>query len=215
MNSLLGNILPQLEKRTVILFTSRSDAPMKGLRMKALRPVSQAGISGDALLQFSPRQQAVFWSRAPLLYLPGKLRGEKRHILAAWAIYRLLTRPGWTIDIVCADQSGAGSFTGLCASLCQVLRVAIGRPPARRKALPTVPVQVLGIHLRPRWSTLRCWPATAQIIRSCQGDDLILDSLPSRPGDAAIGRAVQDWLRRRPGGCCRIASLPRSPGRTP
>jgi len=166
-------------------------------RRNACRPPS--------LLSFRPYQEPVFWSTLGMLILHWSRQIGKSHVLAAWAVRRLLTHPGRLVTVLSNSKSNGVEFIRKCAQVCAPLRIAFRQVDLS----PDQKIENMRMEIRIRHSgrigriiVLAANPRTA---RGFSGD-LILDEFAFHEDSAAIWDAAEPIISSNPGFLCRIAS---------
>ena len=79
-----------------------------------------------SLLKFRPYQQDVFADReSGVQVLCWSRQIGKSFVLAAWAVDRLLTRPGRLVTVLSNSKDNGSEFALKCAEVCRALGVAM------------------------------------------------------------------------------------------
>lgn len=158
------------------------------------------------LISFRPYQRAIFLDResgVQLLHWSRQI--GKSFTLAAWAIDRLLTRPGRLVTVLSNSRDNGGEFAKKCAEVCELM----GRAFESEDQSPDISFENMRFEIRVtvngktgRIKVLASNPRTA---RGFSGD-LILDEFAFHENSNAIWEAAEPILSSNPDFLCRIAS---------
>ena len=201
----------------------------KGLRPSAL-PSDRAaaarslvGGSGDAvprvagsLIQFRPYQQAIFLDRSTgIVLLHWSRQIGKSFTLGAWAVDRLLTRPGRLVTVLSNSRDNGAEFVKKCEETCQKLGQLIeiesnkDELDARTDLAEDVKYELMRFEIRitvnGQTGRIKVLAANPRTARGFSGD-LILDEFAFHENSNAIWEAAEPILSSNPDFLCRIAS---------
>ena len=158
-----------------------------------------------ALLTLRPYQLPVFWSTAGMLVLHWSRQIGKSHVLATWAIRRLLKNPGRLVTVLSNSKSNGIEFIRKCADVCALLRVAyqqVDLSADQKIENMRMEIRIKSNGKVGRIIVLAANPRTA---RGFSGD-LILDEFAFHEDSAAIWDAAEPIISSNPNFLCRIAS---------
>jgi phage FluMu gp28-like protein len=211
---------------------------MKNVKVKSLRSSSmralnlgKAGLSNAvstthlhtnpiSKLGLRPYQRAAFDNRSNGLecWLWGRQTG-KSYTLAAWAIDRLVTRPGRLVTILSNSLANGVELNQKCAEIARIYEQALS-PDAFRNHQPAFIQQNFSSDLRFECmnyeirfvngnaiSRIKILAANPRTARGFSGD-LILDEFAFHENSTAIWEAAEPILSANPDFLCRIASTP-------
>jgi phage FluMu gp28-like protein len=162
----------------------------------------------SSLLSFRPYQRKVFDDRITgiQVWLWGRQTG-KSYTLAAWAVDRLLTRPGRLVTVLSNSKVNGIEFNLRCAEVCHKLGQAFEQEdlsPDRRYETMNCETRIRVAGKVGRIKILAANPRTA---RGFSGD-LILDEFAFHEDGNAIWNAAEPILSSHADYFCRIASTP-------
>jgi phage FluMu gp28-like protein len=172
-------------------------------------PAAASVVNPDSsLLSFRPYQRKVFDDRLTgiQVWLWGRQTG-KSYTLAAWAVDRLLTRPGRLVTVLSNSKVNGIEFNLRCAEVCHKLGQAFEQEdlsPDRRYETMNCETRIRVAGKVGRIKILAANPRTA---RGFSGD-LILDEFAFQEDSTAIWSAVEPILSSKADYLCRIASTP-------
>ena len=139
----------------------------------------------------------------PVLGLHWARQTGKSTVLAAWAVDRLLTRPGRLVTVLTACEHSAAKFAAQCqaacadrAALCEMVTIC---------TLPDPSATQIRIKIDGRPGCIQIQPASADAARGFSGD-VILDEFALHRDADAIWEAVQPIVASNQDFLCRIAS---------
>lgn len=182
--------------------------------------------SAPALIKFRPYQLPVFQDRSTgILVLHWSRQIGKSFTLAAWAVDRLLTRPGRLVTVLSNSRDNGAEFLQKCTEVCRMLGLAeeqamYGGTGGHTEGYAAVDQSAdlsyeamrmecrvslrddAGILRTGRIKVLAANPRTA---RGFSGD-LILDEFAFHEDSVAIWEAAEPILSSNPDYLCRIAS---------
>lgn len=171
----------------------------------------------EPIIKFRAYQRPVFEdNETGILVLHWSRQIGKSFTLAAWAVYRLLSRPGRLVTVLSNSKDNGTEFALKCAEVCRKFE------KAKKKVIEehnwkdlstslayedmrfeiTIKVKVRGEIKIGRIKVLAANPRTA---RGFSGD-LILDEFAFHEDSAAIWDAAEPILSSNPDFLCRIAS---------
>lgn len=172
--------------------------------MKAAAP--QPNGPAGPLIRFRPYQSPVFTDRTSgVLLLHWSRQIGKSFTLAAWAVDRLLTRPGRLVTVLSNSRDNGAEFVAKCAEVCNLLGVAfesVDESPDVEYVNMRMEVRITVKGKAGRIKVLAANPRTA---RGFSGD-LILDEFAFHENSNAIWEAAEPILSSNADFLCRIAS---------
>jgi len=158
------------------------------------------------LISFRPYQKPIFMDRqSGLLILHWSRQIGKSFTLAAWAVDRLLTRPGRLVTVLSNSRDNGAEFVVKCEEVCRLLGQAIeteDQSPDLRYENMRFEVRVSVGGKTGRIKVLAANPRTA---RGFSGD-LILDEFAFHEDSRAIWEAAEPIFSSNQDFLCRIAS---------
>jgi len=153
-----------------------------------------------------PYQQAIFDDRSSgILILHWSRQIGKSFTLAAWAVDRLLTRPGRLVTVLSNSRENGAEFVAKCAEVCHLNGTeyeSVDKSQGVRFQNMRMEVRIRANGKTGRIKVLAANPRTA---RGFSGD-LILDEFAFHEDSAAIWEAAEPILASNPDFLCRIAS---------
>jgi phage FluMu gp28-like protein len=162
--------------------------------------------SHPKLVELRPYQQAVFADRhSGILVLHWSRQIGKTFTLAAWAIDRLLSRPGRLVTVLSNSRDNGAEFLAKCAEVCRMLEQTfeeLDLSPDENFEKMRMELRITVNGKEGRIKVLAANPRTA---RGFSGD-LILDEFAFHENSAAIWEAAEPILSSNPDFLCRIAS---------
>jgi phage FluMu gp28-like protein len=204
---------------------SKALAAELGLKPRAVAPAAVAKAGDDKpLVQFRPYQEIVFKDRSTgVVVLHWSRQIGKSFTLAAWAVDRLITRPGRLVTVLSNSRDNGGEFAKKAADLMVLLGYAeaqYGEEKAGTSSMAdlseddwrvenmrfevrlTLKDPITGMVKTGRIKVLAANPRTA---RGFSGD-LILDEFAFHEDSMAIWDAAEPILSSNPDFLCRVAS---------
>ena len=153
-----------------------------------------------------PYQQAIFEDRSSgILILHWSRQIGKSFTLAAWAVDRLLSRPGRLVTVLSNSRENGAEFVAKCAEVCHLNGTeyeSVDKSQGVRFQNMRMEVRIRAHGKVGRIKVLAANPRTA---RGFSGD-LILDEFAFHEDSAAIWEAAEPILASNPDFLCRIAS---------
>lgn len=187
--------------------SSRGLRAVKKRRQKELAKGNEADRPAGRIT-FRPYQNEAFRNRqnGVEVWLWGRQTG-KSFTLAAWAVDRLITRPGRLVTVLSNSRANGMELNHKCAEICQRLEQLF----EQEDLSPDTRFETMNLETRitingqvGRIKVLAASPRTA---RGFSGD-LILDEFAFHENSTAIWEAVEPILAANPDYLCRIASTP-------
>jgi phage FluMu gp28-like protein len=202
-------------------------------RPQRLRGEIPAATTPPAPLHLRDYQQNAFDNRTNgiELWLWGRQTG-KSFTLAAWAIDRLLTRPGRLVTILSNSLANGAELNQKCAQVAHLYQQALGSAGVPRAELGVPPNSPFAtnqpflidqdlshpiqfdcmnyetrVTIGGQTSRIKILPANPRTARGFSGD-LILDEFAFHENSTAIWEAAEPILSAHPDYLCRIASTP-------
>ncbi len=153
-----------------------------------------------------PYQDEVFKDRSSgILILHWSRQIGKSFTLAAWAVDRLLSRPGRLVTVLSNSRENGAEFVAKCAEVCHLNGTeyeSVDKSQGVRFQNMRMEVRIRAHGKVGRIKVLAANPRTA---RGFSGD-LILDEFAFHEDSAAIWEAAEPILASNPDFLCRIAS---------
>jgi phage FluMu gp28-like protein len=164
--------------------------------------------SSSAKLHFRPYQLEAFNNRTNGIecWVWGRQTG-KSFTLAAWAVDRLLTRPGRLVTILSNSLLNGIELNKKCAAICDSMKQIY----VQENQSGTASFELMSLETRVRVlgkeSRIKILPANPRTARGFSGD-LILDEFAFHENSEAIWESVEPILSANRDFLCRIASSP-------
>lgn len=160
----------------------------------------------DSKIRFREFQQPVFEDReSGVLLLHWSRQIGKSFTLAAWAVDRLLTRPGRLVTVLSNSRDNGNEFVAKCAEVCNLLGVVF----ESLDQSPDVTYDNMRMEIRitvgGKTGRIKVLAANPRTARGFSGD-LILDEFAFHENSNAIWEAAEPILSSNPDFVCRIAS---------
>ncbi len=192
---------------------------MKSRRTTRTRPVrvdavttakvdsnKEPSVASQPLIQFRPYQKPVFMDRATgVQVLHWSRQIGKSYTLAAWAVDRLLTRPGRLVTILSNSRANGQELNLKCAEVCQKLGAAFDQEDLSSDIKYENMNMETRITVNGKVGRIKVLAANARTARGFSGD-LILDEFAFHEDSQAIWEAAEPILSSNPDFLCRIAS---------
>jgi phage FluMu gp28-like protein len=159
-------------------------------------------------ISFRLYQEKAFFDRTNGIecWLWGRQTG-KSTTLAAWAVDRLISRPGRLITILSNSKSNGAELNFKCAELCQKFENAFEQVDlSTDDRFETMHFETR-IKVHNQVGRIKVLAASPRTARGFSGD-LILDEFAFHEDSAAIWEAAEPILSANPDYLCRIASTP-------
>lgn len=161
------------------------------------------------IIQFREYQKPVFLdNETGVLVLHWSRQIGKSFTLAAWAVDRLLTRPGRLVTVLSNSKDNGAEFALKC---CEVLRLLGVAKEAVGLSMTDETVDYQDMHhevkvtVKGRTGRIKVLAANPRTARGFSGD-LILDEFAFHEDSAAIWEAAEPILSSNPDFLCRVAS---------
>ncbi len=160
----------------------------------------------EPLINFRPYQREIFLDRASgvSLMIWGRQIG-KSFTLAAWAVDRLLTRPGRLVTILSNSRDNGQELNRKCREVCEKLGAAY----EQQDLSPDVTYENMNmetrITVRGKTGRIKVLAANPRTARGFSGD-LILDEFDWQEDQRGIWEASEPILSSNPDYLCRIAT---------
>jgi hypothetical protein len=217
--------------KTVKIHSRRSPAVKTNVRSQHSSNSSVGVRNSSFPLSFRPYQQAAFENRTNGIecWIWGRQTG-KSFTLAAWAIDRLVTRPGRLVTILSNSLANGIELNQKCAAMARLYEQAFCSNPnltlnrnlnlpagdhsptfTHQNFSPDLRFECLSDEIRfinsDTVSRIKILPANPRTARGFSGD-LILDEFAFHENSTAIWEAAEPILAANPDYLCRIASTP-------
>jgi phage FluMu gp28-like protein len=171
-----------------------------------LRNRGRADSAERVRIALRPYQQAIFDDRSSgILILHWSRQIGKSFTLAAWAVDRLLSRPGRLVTVLSNSRENGAEFVAKCAEVCHLNGTeyeSVDKSQGVRFQNMRMEVRIRAHGKVGRIKVLAANPRTA---RGFSGD-LILDEFAFHEDSAAIWEAAEPILASNPDFLCRMAS---------
>ncbi|HWY76275.1 MAG TPA: terminase family protein, partial [Verrucomicrobiae bacterium] len=156
--------------------------------------------------EFRPYQRPIFQDeRSGILILHWARQVGKSHVLAAWAVRRLLRHPGRLVVVLSNSRENGAEFVQKCADF----TVKMGQLPEMEDLSPDLSYRNMRFEVRitvqGKVGRIKVVAANPRTARGFSGD-LILDEFAFHEDSTAIWEAAEPILSANPGFLCRIAS---------
>jgi len=176
----------------------------KKSNLKARNPAPKT--DSAALIRFRPYQEPVFMDRVSgLLILHWARQIGKSFVLAAWAVDRLLSRPGRLLTVLSNSRDNGAEFVLKAAEICERL----GAVCQTEDLSPDLKYENMRMEVRitvnGKAGRIKVLAANPRTARGFTGD-LILDEFAFHENSAAIWEAAEPIISSNPDFVCRIAS---------
>jgi phage FluMu gp28-like protein len=176
--------------------------------VNAASPVSSVSPPDASLLEFRPYQRRAFENKTSgmEIWLWARQTG-KSYTLAAWAVDRLLTRPGRLVTVLSNSKVNGIEFNLRCADVCRKLGHAFEQEDlSLDKRYETMNCETR-IRVAGKVGRIKILAANPRTARGFSGD-LILDEFAFHEDANAIWNAAEPMLAAHQDYLCRIASTP-------
>jgi phage FluMu gp28-like protein len=129
----------------------------------------------------------------------------KSYVLAAWCVFRLLTRPGRLVTVLSNSRENGAEFVAKCAEICRLTQ-ANYETVEQSKGLDFHDMRYeVRVRVHGKVGRIKVLAANPRTARGFSGD-LILDEFAFHEDSAAIWEAAEPILASHPDFLCRIAS---------
>lgn len=174
----------------------------------AAKPELPEHLSTSPLIKFRPYQWEPFSNRANGIEVWCWSRQiGKSFTLAAWAVDRLLTRPGRLVTILSNSQANGQELNMKVAEVCQLLGQAYEQLDLSEDANFEAMKLETHVTVAGKKGRIRVLAASPRTARGFSGD-LILDEFAFHENSQAIWEAAEPIISSNPDFLCRIASTP-------
>ncbi len=166
----------------------------------------KAGASPRVRIAFRPYQWPVFHDRSSgIMILHWSRQIGKSFTLAAWAVDRLLTRPGRLVTVLSNSRDNGAEFVAKCAEVCRLNGTEFESVDKSRGVQFQNMRMEVRIRANGRTGRIKVLAANPRTARGFSGD-LILDEFAFHEDSQAIWEAAEPILASNPDFLCRIAS---------
>jgi phage FluMu gp28-like protein len=184
--------------------TTEKEAAISGTRVE--RVPTRNGKVEQSLVRLRSYQLPIFRDRKTgVLLLHWSRQIGKSHVLAAWAVDRLLENPGRLVTVLSNTRDNGAEFVQKAAEFARLLGVAC----ETEDQSPDVQYQNMRMEVRitvgGRTGRIKVLAANPRTARGFSGD-LILDEFAFHEDSAAIWDAAEPIISSNPDFLCRIAS---------
>lgn len=182
---------------------------MSRLKKRLLKGAAVAVATVTALIAFKPFQVPVFWSAEKTLVLHWSRQIGKSFVLAAWAVYRCVTKAAegkeWVVTVLSNSKDNGTEFMAKVGQICRLLRLAFQQVDLSPDELIEnmrilCRIKIAGVEAR-----IICLAANPRTARGFSGD-LILDEFAWHENSLAIWDAAEPIISGNADYQCRIAS---------
>lgn len=173
----------------------------------AVRAIGDKGIarSFDSLVNLKAFQLPIFWATVGVLVLHWSRQIGKSFVLAAWAVYRLLTRPGRLVTVLSNSRENGMEFMQKVREICALAGVAFEEEDlSPDEFFENMRVEVR-IKVAGKVGRIKVLAANPRTARGFSGD-LILDEFAFHENSVAIWDAAEPIMSSNKDFECRIAS---------
>ena len=190
----------------------------KGTKGSEPAPPTFAGTAGAGkpLVEFRKYQAPVFWdttTKTSLIHWSRQI--GKSYTLAAWAVKRLLDRPGRLVTVLSNSRDNGAEFVIKAQEICRKLGQAMeiesnaAELDARSDLAEDVKYELMRFEIRitvnGQQGRIKVLAANPRTARGFSGD-LILDEFAFHENSAAIWEAAEPIISSNPDFLCRISS---------
>lgn len=174
------------------------------------RSVGVSAASPAPLIAFRPYQREVFADRSTgILLMPWGRQVGKSFTLGAFAVDRLLTRPGRLVTILSNSRDNGAELNLKCGDVCSKLSAAYGAEYRQEDLSTDLTYENMNMETRITLSgqtgRIKVLAANPRTARGFSGD-LILDEFDWQEDQRGIWEAAEPILSSNPDYLCRIAS---------
>ena len=161
-----------------------------------------------AQLDLGPYQTKAYGNRSAgvEVWLWGRQTG-KSYTLAAWAVDRLMTRPGRLVTVLSNSRINGMELNAKCAQVCDQIQQAYEQVDLSPDATFENMNMETRIRFRGKVGRIKILASSPRTARGFSGD-LILDEFAFHENSEAIWEAAEPILSANPDYLCRIASTP-------
>jgi len=160
----------------------------------------------ESRIKFRPFQQPVFEDReSGVLLLHWSRQIGKSFTLAAWAVDRLLTRPGRLVTVLSNSRDNGNEFVAKCAEVCNLLGVVFESQDQSPDVTYDNMRMEIRVTVKGKTGRIKVLAANPRTARGFSGD-LILDEFAFHENSNAIWEAAEPILSSNRDFVCRIAS---------
>lgn len=158
------------------------------------------------LIDFRPYQKPVFLDRKTgTLVLHWSRQIGKSFTLGAWAVDRLLTRPGRLVTVLSNSRDNGAEFVRKCADVCELLGTAHESVDESPNLLFENMRMEVRITVKSKVGRIKVLAANPRTARGFSGD-LVLDEFAFHEDSGKIWEAAEPILSSNQDYLCRIAS---------
>ena len=159
-----------------------------------------------SLITFRPYQRQIFDDdESGVLIAHWSRQIGKSYVHAAWAVKRLLSRPGRLVTVLSNSRDNGAEFLLKVAEVCRLLGVAVESRDWSPDHLYENMRMEARINVMRQTGRIKVLAANPRTARGFSGD-LILDEFAFHEDSAAIWEAAEPILSSNPDFLCRIAS---------
>jgi phage FluMu gp28-like protein len=186
----------------------RGVPPLPQSDMTPEMEVSGARSKSRLPLLFRDYQEAAFKDRSTGLecWLWGRQTG-KSTTMAAWAVDRLITRPGRLVTVLSNSRANGMELNVKCGEICQRMQQAFEQEDLSVDGRFETMNYETRIKVRGEMGRIKVLAANPKTARGFSGD-LLLDEFAFHEDSAGIWEAAEPILASNPDFLCRIASTP-------
>jgi phage FluMu gp28-like protein len=187
--------------------------PKRAARATATGALPSAATPAGGASRFRGYQAVIFRDRRTgIVVLHWSRQIGKSYTLAAWAVDRLLSRPGRLVTVLSNSRDNGAEFVAKCAEVCNDLGKLLkdmGASVETADESPDLNFENMRMEVRitvqGRTGRIKVLAANARTARGFSGD-LILDEFGFHENSAAIWEAAEPILSSNPDYLCRISS---------
>jgi len=161
--------------------------------------------SGLGLIKFKLFQVPIFWSVVGVLILHWSRQIGKSFVLASWAVYRLLTKPGRLVTVLSNSKDNGIEFMQKVREVCALAGIAFQEEDlSPDEFFENMQIEAR-IKVGGRIGRIKVLAANPRTARGFSGD-LILDEFAFHEDSVRIWDAAEPIISSNPDFECRIAS---------
>src|SRR4051812_16812374 len=161
----------------------------------------------DSLVKLKLFQSPIFWSTVGVLILHWSRQIGKSFVLASWAVYRLLTKPGRLVTVLSNSKDNGIEFMQKVREVCALAGVAFEQEDlSPDEFFENMQIEAR-IKVGGKIGRIKILAANPRTARGFSGD-LILDEFAFHEDASAIWSAAEPILSSNGDYLCRIVSTP-------
>jgi phage FluMu gp28-like protein len=195
-----------LKKRACLETGKRRADKLREKQGMAAEQQGAMGAGPRVRIGLRPFQLPVFKDRSTgILVLHWSRQIGKSFVLAAWAVDRLLTRPGRLVTVLSNSRDNGAEFVAKCAEVCRLNGTEYKSVDQSRGVQFQNMRMEVRIRAEGKTGRIKVLAANPRTARGFSGD-LILDEFAFHEDSQAIWEAAEPILASSPDFLCRVAS---------